>query len=254
MQQQKQLTQNDDWQMRLAERMASKEWKDRDPILESLAEDERAFFILTLICHDQKWLRRGWLLNPANLFLIWLIGLCLCFPYIPNPSVSETLKIIMNGCLLGIFLLFLIEFFKRNSWQKVTRRHACTAKVLKAALAQTSHSDILTPLLQFRPHLRTKEQQVTDDALMHILTRMSGEAVFALPFELRTELARLAEHTRPMDTPRTPENLSIVILLALTSARDGNVQPVLRRLSKDARSLRLREVAAECLREFSAAP
>ena len=54
--------------------------------------------------------------------------------------------------------------------------------------------------------------------------------------------------------PKTPLDLAIVILLALTSARDGNVQPVLRRLSKDARSLRLREVAAECLREFSASP
>lgn len=77
---------------------------------------------------------------------------------------------------------------------------------------------------------------------------MSGEAVFALPFETRAELARIAEDLS------TSLELAVVILLALTSARDGNVQPVLRRLSKDARSLRLREVAAECLREFSAAP
>ncbi|WP_395143068.1 hypothetical protein [Armatimonas sp.] len=74
---------------------------------------------------------------------------------------------------------------------------------------------------------------------------MGGDDVFALPFELRAELALLTEQRE------TPQNLAIVILLALTSARDGNIQPVLRRMSKDARSLRLREVAAECLREFS---
>ena len=152
-----------------------------------------------------------------------------------------TLVLLGAALLIRLIPIIMLRYpgLGHTRWQRVESE-------LVRALEQCQTPSLIRRLVSERAKAEEKLQQTMDKTLMRILARMSGDAVFALPFALRIELATLAEQRE------TPQNLAIVILLALTSARDGNVQPVLRRLSKDARAPRLHEVAAECLREFSA--
>lgn len=237
--QQQQLTQTDDWQTRLAERMASDEWKGSDPVLAEIGPESAALFLLKQVQEDRKPLQAYWVIQIPAYILVLLMMLYSVF----STDISRT----QNRIIVIILTVIVLNNPLLSEKQKSAKKRAARLRdALISTLPVCRAPDLLEHLLKERPFAKGALQRTVDDSLVRILTPMSGEAVFALPFPLRAQLATLAED------PLTPQNLAIAILLALTSARDGNVQPVLRRLSKDARSARLREVAAECLREFSA--
>jgi hypothetical protein len=241
MQQQKQLTQTEDWETRLIERMASKEWKDTDPVLAILTPDEIIAFVLQQRQADKQFVRR-------YRFKRILFGV-ICIAIATNLPSSFTFKNYFYFFLmLGLLLIFAEGGVLEKRFLPRYLRLERLEFLLSQTLPQCYDLTLLMTILDSHHHFLLKTRQTVSTALTRTLTLMSGDAVFLLPFELRVKLATLAEQRE------TPLDLSIAILLALTSARDGNIQPVLRRLSKDARSLRLREVAAECLREFSATP
>jgi hypothetical protein len=246
MQQQKQLTQNDDWQTRLAERMASKGWK-ADTVLVHLSPETMMTFAVKQISQDRPfyylYFTWQWVLGPLSFFM--LLYLVYVLGYIFKFSELQLAKFFTLVIILFPAWVFLQCRYTPKMLLHPWRRYKRLRTLLPKIVPLCTSSDILPTLLANRTRHASPS---VDSALTRILTTMGGDEVFALPFVLRAELATLAEqHETPLD-------LSIAILLALTSARDGNIQPVLRRLSKDARSLRLREVAAECLREFSATP
>ena len=237
MQQQKQqLPETEDWQVRLAKNMIQMDWKESDPVFVNLPLEEVLLFLFTQSQqdrHQQQQRRHLYLFGVLSPLLVayWLL-------------IKNQTFFILLPVLASVFLSLNYLAFPMAQSVRIHR----IDKLIGQLLPQCRDAKLLVSLLRFRPQSIVAHRNLLDKALIRILIPMGGEAVFALPFELRTELAQLAEQRE------TPQDLSIVILLALTSARDGNVQPVLRRLSKDARSLHLREVAAECLREFSATP
>ncbi|WP_309720263.1 hypothetical protein [Armatimonas sp.] len=241
-QQQKPLPQTEDWQNRLAERMASKEWKDNNPVLESLTQEEIICFFLNQRREDRQRLFRYRTIRV-------LIGIVCCIVGFSLPEQPKFLKYLGSFLQSSCLVIMLSDGGLLGArFLPLSTRLSRIESLLPRYLVGCHDPALLPKLLRERPQLSKNLQKASDNTMAHILIAMGGDEAFALPFELRAELATLAEkHETSLD-------LSIVILLALTSARDGNVQPVLRRLSNDARSLRLREVAAECLREFSTSP
>ena len=238
MQQQKQerQTQAEDWQVRLAKNMIQTDWQESDPLFVNLPQEEALLFLFTQSLKDRRQQQQR---SHFYLFGV-LISLLLAYLLL----IKYQTDFILMPILFSVFLSLNYLAFPMTQGVRIRR----TNKLLGGLLPQCRDAKLLVNLLRFRPPSTLAHRNLIDKALTRILIPMSGDEVFALPFALRAELATLAEQRE------TSLDLSIAILLALTSARDGNVQPVLRRLSKDARSLRLREVAAECLREFSASP
>lgn len=230
--------------------MGEKGWKENDPTLQELTSDEIVVFALEQEQQD----RQAYLLFRVWKWLLWPLCFCvtlsllLLIGWLLSVSDLQQAKVFTMTLIFFPAWVFIADYTAPSRLRAAQRRRARLHSLLQTHLPQTSAATALPTLLRTRARLPVPLRQSLDRGLVHLLTPMSGEAVFALPFETRAELARIAEDLS------TSLELAVVILLALTSARDGNVQPVLRRLSKDARSLRLREVAAECLREFSAAP
>lgn len=249
--QQQQIPQDTNWQARLEERLTSQDWKKDDSILASLTPEEITTFALQQIQSDRPgyflYFAWQWVLGPLIFFVV--LYLVLLLGYFLKFSELQLAKFFTSAIIFFPGWIFLLNYFAPRGVLHPWRRYARLRALLPKILPLCTSADILPTLVANRGRYASKS---IDAALVRTLTPLSGEAVFALPFALRAELAQLAEKTRPLDSPQIPENLSIVILLALTSARDGNVQPVLRRMSKDGSTPRLREVAAECLREFSA--
>lgn len=245
MQQQQLQAQPDHWERRLAERIASKNWKDNDPVLASLTPEQAVEFLLARQQKDNLLVKQYWLfqlfIKPTAIFVATMLTFLLL----------EHFQVKTNIIKAVFFGQFFWSFFTESPFTPpeplaAQRRQQRLNLLLAEYLPHCTSPELIPLLLEAHTRLPKAQRLYLENALTRILTPLGGEEVFALPFPLRAQLATLAED------PLTPQNLAIAILLALTSARDGNVQPVLRRLSRDARSARLREVAAECLREFSA--
>ena len=248
MQQQQQIL--PDWQSRLWERLASPAWKDTDSVLANLPPVEAIQILQTLLANDHKRLHWYWLVNISGsllqvglpTFLVLWILQSLSLPFWGYP---------LLGSLFGMVIMLLPRPGKLSLERSCTRcRNAYST--IQRLLPKCHSPEAIPVLLSFLEAAQKTHRPLHQDlewaiqkAIRQILIRLGSEDIFALPFALRRELAHRAEQ------PDISPDLAIAILLALTSARDGLIQPVLRRLASDAWSSHLKQVAAECLQEFN---
>lgn len=240
-----------DWQARLSERLSSPTWKDTDSVLANLPPEEAIATLEALLVTDHRRLRRYWLINILTslfqvglpLFLITWMLQSLVLPFWVFPVL---------GSLLTLGVLLLPRTGKISLERNCTRCRNAYATVQRL-LPECRSPEAIPVLFSFLEAVQKTPRVLHQDldwaiqkAIGQILLRLGGDAVFALPFALRRELARRAEE------PSVSPSLAMATLLALTSARDGLIQPVLRRLSRDARNPQLKQVALECLKEFGA--
>lgn len=238
-----------DWQSRLSERLSSTSWKDTDSVLANLPPEEAIATLQTLLIEDHRRLRLYWLINiGTGLFQVGL-PLFLILWMLQSMDLPFWLFPIL-GSLLTLGVLLIPRTSKLSLERSCTRcRNAYSA--VQRLLPVCRSAESIPILLSFLEAVQKTPRLLHQDlewsiqkAIGQILIRLGGEAVFSLPFELRRELAQRAEE------PDVSPDLAVSILLALTSARDGLIQPVLRRLSRHARNARLKQVATECLQEF----
>lgn len=241
MQQQRQIP-PDAWQTRLAERIASKAWKDSDPVLASLTPEQAVEFLLAQQQGDRPLVKKYWRFQLLVKPTVSVVGYVLILLTMKHFHIPYIKGIFLIQLILG---LFTESPFTPKKSLAAQRRQQRLNLLLAEYLPHCTSPELIPLLLEAYVHAPMSQRLLLERALTRTLTPLSGEAVFTLPFALRAQLAVIAEE------PLTLQDLAIAICLALTSARDGNIQPVLRRMSRDARSVRLREVAAECLREFS---
>lgn len=228
-----------EWQVRLRERLLTKNGEGAEAILNELSAEEALTALRDTLLPEAQ--RQGAALKQRNLLLLIFILYLLAWEI-----TDDYVKIPIFSVLISLLILSVLYMLWRLRAQRSLQLWSNSYRLVPSLVVQATTVEALSPLLDLFGWWSTQEgemsrgQKEAQIALKRLLVRVTPHEACSLTENNRLVLLRLAQNAE------TEVDLGIGALLTLGAMNEARVRPIAQKLTGSFLP-RVREAAKECL-------